>query len=324
MHSNNISGIHAIKLFRKSVLKYFDPYIVFRLAKLLRENNVQICVVNHPFFSLSALIACKLLRCRLVTYAHNLEHRRQDGVIPYARPIFFLLEFLAYRLSDGVFFLSKTELTDAIKLFKLNHKRCFFVPHIACSQKTPETLHINSSRNFKIVFFGDFSYQPNKVGLYDLFTNIIPLLAKQSDFQCLLTIFGGSLPNTLPKLPSVDFLTINFLGFLDSPEDQIQSADVMINPVCLGAGVQTKIITALSLGTTVISAHGGTRGIDMQACGDKLLTVPDKDWGSYVAKLIEVRNRNSHLSPTPKSFYSIYSEKNVVSGIMSAFDALEN
>jgi glycosyltransferase involved in cell wall biosynthesis len=194
------------------------------------------------------------------------------------------------------------------------------VPHIAREHIPNSTEYRKKDDTFTLLFFGNFAYQPNQHGLQVLLENIVPLLVEKAEFAFRVVIFGKNLPEFASALLAKNNLPIEFLGFIEDFRQHIQAADIVINPVCLGAGVQTKIIDALSLGTTVISAQSGARGIVIPACGEKLLTVPNGDWASYVEKVIEVKNDMRYLSPTPQSFFSIYSEEAVMTTVLDALN----
>jgi glycosyltransferase involved in cell wall biosynthesis len=316
------SRVNITEVLRKSILKYFDPFSIVNLIRVIKCHQTEICIVNHPFFFIPAFIACRITRRKLITYAHNLEYRRRDGLKRYFKPLLFAQEWLAYRFSDCVFFISNAELKDALDLFGLDRNNCYFVPHIV-HQRTPGSpIKSNLRDTFNVTFFGDFAYGPNREGLEALLKNIVPLLESRIDFPCRISIFGNNLPTSVGYPTRSKYLEIEFLGLIEDHKKNIESADVMINPVRAGAGVQTKIIEALSLGTTVVSAQSGARGIIETACGDKLVTVEDCNWLTYVDKLVQIKNSHLYLSPTPNSFFSVYSEDNVMNTVTLAFDTL--
>ena len=320
--NNHESRFDVMSILKRSLLKYFDPSSIISLIKVFHRRKINTCVVNHPFFFPAAYIACKVTGRKLITYSHNLEYRRLIGRKRHLRPCLFGLEFLAYRFSDIAFFISRPELSDAVRLFHLDKNRCFFVPHVV--HKHPSLLQARNDSNsyFKIIFFGDFSYPPNLDGLKALITNIVPLLADRLNFDYRLIIFGKNIPDSISATFDLEHLPIRFLGFVENPNYHIETADVMINPICAGAGVQTKIIEAISLGTTVLSAQGGSRGVEVSACGEKLITVSDDDWNQYVDKLITINRNDLHLSTTPTTFFDVYSEKNVMNTVTSALETL--
>ena len=120
--ASSIPDLRLIGIFSSSLFRYFNPAVTLRLSRHLKKNNVQACIVNQPFFNFSAFLACKIARCQLITYAHNLEFRRSDGFRGPARPLLFLLELLAYNLSNRVFFIARSELMDAVRIFNLKKR----------------------------------------------------------------------------------------------------------------------------------------------------------------------------------------------------------
>ena len=234
----------------------------------------------------------------------------------------WLLEFLSYRLSDAVFFLSELELADAVQVFRLDRKRCFFVPHIANRREYNPPQQINLQDVFTIIFFGDFSYLPNRLGLNKLLNNIVPLLGDRIDFDCRLVVFGSNISESLPKAYSRGRLSVTMLDYVEDIDQRVQTSHLMVNPVSTGAGVQTKIVECISLGTDVVAARSGIQGINVPACGAKLHCVTDDDWLAFVNKIIEIQQHRLYLAPCPDTFFSTYSEGNVMATVLSALNTI--
>ena len=314
----SLCDFRLVRLFSSSIFRYFNPVLTLKLARELKHNNAYCCIVNQPFFVFSAFLACKLARCQLITYAHNLEFERSDGLRKYLKPLIFLLEFVAFNLSQRIFFISNTELVEARKRFYLAGTRCVFVPHMVRDTVRDAPLQSLRDRPFTLIFFGNFSYPPNRCGLDSLFQNIVPLLAQFVAFPCRLMIFGGHIPEFIKSKQISVNLSVDILGYVDNPIRVIEEADIMLTPVSDGAGVQTKIIEAISLGTTVLSAKSGARGIDPVVVGEKLQCVEDNDWHAFVQLIFDIKSNGLHTLATPDSFFNTYSEQAVMTKVLSA------
>ena len=113
-------------------------------------------------------------------------------------------------------------------------------------------------------------------------------------------------------------LSIECLGYVKNPIDQLRNADVMINAVDEGSGVQTKIIETLAAGTTVVSARSGARGIDQELVPEKLLLVEDGDWAGFAEKICGLHASGKTNLPTPVTFFSEYAERTITDRIVSS------
>jgi glycosyltransferase involved in cell wall biosynthesis len=307
----SLHGLELLPLFSTSRLHYFNINLALKLARQLKSHNLKFCIVNQPYFVFFAFLACKLARCQLITYAHNLEFKRSDGLMRRLKPIVFILEFIAFHLSQRVFFISHSELVEARQRFRLAEDRCIWIPHIAHRPDRTSITKATKPGPFTVIFFGNFDYPPNSQGLTDLLQHIVPTLVRTLTFPCRLVVFGKAVPEFLQNQRVVGNLSIKVLGFLSNPANEIERADVMLNPISEGAGVQTKIIEALSLGTTVISAKSGARGIDPRIAQGKLLLVEDSDWEGFANVICEIQKNGNSAMDTPNSFYREYSEESL-------------
>jgi polysaccharide biosynthesis protein PslH len=312
----SLPELDLVPLFYRSRLKYIDISLIWPLVSQIRKHKLRFCIVNQPFFFFIAFLASKICGCKLITYAHNLEFRRTDGARLYFRPLIFLLELTAFHFSHKAFFISRQELNEARRIFRLSDSKCILVPHIA--HKTHGVIK-NEGRvgqPFTIIFFGNFSYPPNLNALNNLLERFVPAFTRLLTFDCRILIFGKSIPETFKNGAVGKNLSIEFLGYVENPLDQLRYADVMINPVDEGGGVQTKIIETLAAGTTVVSARSGARGIDQELAPEKLLLVEDGDWAGFAEKICGLHASGKTKLPTPAAFFSEYAERAITDRIV--------
>jgi len=293
--------------------------LVLKLKSALKRNYINYCIVNQPYFALLAFIACQLAGCKLITYAHNLEFKRTDGLKKYLRPLTYFLELTIFHLSWKIFFISETERVQACKYFFLDRNKCIYIPHIVpkADDRVQVKFETRHDPIFTLIFFGNFSYPPNKRALDTLFEHILPVLNDELTFPCKLIIFGSHLPDFSEIKQPNSHLSLEILGFVKNPTNVIRQADVMLNPVIDGAGVQTKIIESISLGTTVISTESGARGIGRVA-GNKLRCIEDKNWRGFVHEIFNIRSQRLHTLKTPKSFFNTYSATSVTNTVLDS------
>ena len=109
---------------------------------------------------------------------------------------------------------------------------------------------------------------------------------------------------------------IEYLGFVDDIDARIRRADVLVNPVAKGGGVQIKILKALAAGTTVVASESGCTGISMSVCAEKLHKIDDGDWPSYVDVITEIYRSKNTVRTTPKKFYDHYFWRNNIPHVL--------
>ena len=316
-----IPDIRQIKAFGPSQWKYLNVKLVKTFFESFRRHKIDFCIVNQPFFFFIPYLSGLFSGCKIITYAHNLEFRRADRMRLYFRPFIFLIELIVFHLSHKVFFISSSELTDAQRLFRLRQDKCVFVPHIAHAPPRAKLAKKDRPNAFSLVFFGDFSYPPNINALNNLLKFVTPILSQMLTFRCSLVVFGKNVPSHLKNHNLGSNLSISFLGFVQEPSDIVRSADALINLVDEGAGVQTKIIETLAVGTSVISSRSGARGIDNETIKDKVYLVNDRDWKGFATCVCELRQSGKADLETPALFFNTYSADGILDRITHALSA---
>jgi hypothetical protein len=84
-------------------------------------------------------------------------------------------------------------------------------------------------------------------------------------------------------------------GEVDNIDDYFFAADVFINPVTIGGGIQTKIIDALSYQLPVICFDIMLSGIPPQLVGNLIYPVNYNDWEKFSRDMIKVKKPKPQL-----------------------------
>jgi glycosyltransferase involved in cell wall biosynthesis len=127
-----------------------------------------------------------------------------------------------------------------------------------------KTININANNQIDeniITFMGNLKYYPNYEGINYFLKNIWPEINKVLPDLKFYIIGQGEekLKNKFRNLKNVIFT-----GFLENPYEIIQKSLCFISPVRIGAGIQGKVIEAMSLGKLVIvcSDFKNTKGFE--------------------------------------------------------------
>ncbi len=145
---------------------------------------------------------------------------------------------------------------------------------------------------------------------------INPILFQQNNFNYRILICGKDLPASFNQLKNYTHKNIIYAGFVEDVSEYFKAADVFLNPVTTGGGVKTKAIDAIGYGATVVSCVTGAAGINLTACGNKLVIVNDDDANAFVKAVLQ----QAHQSiKTPITYYEYYYWQNIVKRIQPLF-----
>ena len=305
-------------LFRDVQSKYFNPAVLRNCYRFFKEAKISRCIVHQPLIGLVTLPACRLLDIPFEVFVQNVEYTRFKSIGRWWWPLMYLFEWFILRQSNHLYFISDDDIEPAKKAFGLKDEKISFVPFGTPYTQTPEIdlqsrndlreKHAYDPDEFLIIFFGPQTYEPNMEAVQLIIEHINPILRDMSDFKYRFLICGGGLPEKYDRFN--DIPEVDYLGFVEDIESYVKASDIMINPVNTGGGVKTKLVEALALGKSVISSVTGSRGVDKEACGDKLILVDDYDYRAYAEKIIYLRSVEEQ--PTPEAFYRIYHWANAV------------
>lgn len=125
--------------------------------------------------------------------------------------------------------------------------------------KIPETESIAlHDENNKIIFVGKMSYEPNIVAVSYFSHKIFPAL-KEFFPDVQFIIVGADPDDRVKNLTSI--AGVKVLGFVESVSQYYQNSTIVVAPMLTGAGIQNKIIQAMSYGCCVATSPIGAEGL---------------------------------------------------------------
>lgn len=109
-----------------------------------------------------------------------------------------------------------------------------------------------------LVFVGKMNYEPNVVAVTWFAEHVLPkLLVTYPNLQ--FQIVGAHPEKRIQRLS--DNPNIQVTGFVESVEPYFQNATIVVAPMLTGAGIQNKIIQAMSYGCCVVTTPIGAEGL---------------------------------------------------------------
>lgn len=133
-------------------------------------------------------------------------------------------------------------------------KTVFVIPH---GVDQPQSSVVISKSN-DAIFLANFSSDHNKDALYFLLNEVMPYVYSTSP-EFKLTVAGRNIPAGLKRL----YPKVNFKPDVKSAHNEIALHKLFINPVRASAGMQNKVLTALSVGVPVLCTKQSVEGMDL-------------------------------------------------------------
>ena len=155
----------------------------------------------------------------------------------------------------------------------------------------PENRLNNHTTTDLIIFIGKMNYDPNVIAVTYFATNIFPKL-KAVFPKLQFFIIGAYPPYKVKKLQSIDGITVT--GFVDSIEPYLQNATIVVAPMLTGAGIQNKIIQAMSYRCCVATTPIGAEGINL-AYDPCIIFNNTQEWISGLIDLLQNRDKRIKL-----------------------------
>lgn len=134
-----------------------------------------------------------------------------------------------------------------------------------------------------LMFLGKMDYEPNITAVTHFVKFIFPELKKKYG-QLKFLIVGARPTKDILALSKEEGVEVT--GFVESTEPYFQNATVVIAPMLSGAGVQNKIIQAMSYGCCVATTTIGAEGIQLKG-NEIAIFNSDHEWNEGLTRLFE-------------------------------------
>jgi glycosyltransferase involved in cell wall biosynthesis len=162
-----------------------------------------------------------------------------------------------------------------------------------------------------ILFAGSFDYEPNRQAFDDIIKNIVPKL-RQKNIPLQIIICGAKQDLPLIKIPE-----ITLTGEVENLAEYMEAADIFINSVLTGSGIQTKNIDALSHGLPVVSTEFAAKGLPSYLQPSMLAVAKDGDWNDFTNC---IANSLSNPAKVESKFFEDYYWGNIVDRFLDDID----
>ncbi len=137
-----------------------------------------------------------------------------------------------------------------------------------------------------IMFLGKMDYDPNIIAVSYFVKNIFPKLKPKYNNLRFLVV-GAKPTKEILDFAQIDGIEVT--GFVENTEPYFQNSTIVIAPMLSGAGVQNKIIQAMSYGCCVATTSLGAEGIMLKG-GELAIFDGDEEWINGISYLLNNRN----------------------------------
>lgn len=162
------------------------------------------------------------------------------------------------------------------------------------------------SASHKILFIGDYSWYPNANAALFLIGEVMPIL-RTLDPQVQLFLVGKRPTEEMQNLAK-DLKDVTVTGMVDSIDPYLKEADVFVNAVTEGSGLNIKMIEAMGKGIPLVSSEFGARGFTVADGREVLFYDTAANCAEKVMQLITDRQFALALRNQARVYYEAFVE----------------
>lgn len=154
------------------------------------------------------------------------------------------------------------------------------------------------AKKYDIVFVGNLSYLPNKTAALYLIKKLLPLLKAQKP-SIRINIAGADTPKELFLL-SDENVTVS--GFAEDIRDVYQDAKIFVAPLFTGAGLQNKILEAMSSGVPCVTTPIVNASVEAEQGSEILIADDEQTFCDHIFHLLHDEELQQKISYAARIF----------------------
>lgn len=199
--------------------------------------------------------------------------------------------------NDLIHLISPRDL-EAIRHHESWSSRVFFNPHgVDPDVFTPDA---NARVHGRVIFTGNLGFQANEDAVLWLVREIWPRIIPQ--FPAAQLLVAGARPTAKVRDAVMSAPHATLRAFPPRMHEVIQTGDVAVDPLRIGAGLQNKILEAMACGLPVVATPLANEGIGAEDGHEIVLADTPNAFAASVVDLLRDRERNHELGTRARAF----------------------
>ena len=171
------------------------------------------------------------------------------------------------------------------------------------------------TNELELIFVGKMSYEPNVLAVTHFATMIFPRLREKFP-QLSFTVVGSNPGKRVLGLAEIEGISVT--GFVESLEPYFRQCAIVVAPMLSGAGIQNKIIQAMSYGCCVATSTIGAEGLTIN---NKEIAIynSDEEWIEGLERLLKDKELRREMGLRARDYVKINLSEEVISKQFSEF-----
>jgi glycosyltransferase involved in cell wall biosynthesis len=295
--------------------QFLQPSVWKKIKDIAKKERATHILLEHPYHGLAAVRAKKATGVLLIIHSHNIEFQRFRQTGKWWWRLLKSYEKWVHRKADLNLFKTEEDRAYAIEQFGLNASQCIVVPYgiekpVAIDKPKARQL-IRARHGIQpdekiLLFAGTLDYKPNALAVESIFNELAPRLLKER-FAGKIIICGRNQYLAFHYLQKLSHPAVIIAGEVADINNYFAAADVFINPVRSGGGVQTKNMDALAYDCNVVCFSTMNPAAIVKLAGNKLFMAAD--WPSFIKQLLKASQQQE---ATPAAFFEEYNWQKIV------------
>lgn len=294
--------------------QFLNPFCWRKIFLAAKRQKATHLILEFPYYGIAGVLIKMLTGAKLLVHAHNIEAARfRDQNIRWQR-LLQVYEKWTLKKADAVLFKTGKDLEFAVGHWGVSSGKTMIVPYgIEIGEKPDKAKaraiiqrrHGIALDTKLLLFAGTLDYRPNAEAVVALKEKVLPLL-NQSGLPYKIIFCGRIVDKNFSYLKNTQEDKLLYGGNVADIDQYFAAADVFLNPVTTGGGVQTKMVEALSFNLNVIcfeGMHNGVEGADA-----KIFASPKNDWPAFTKAIGKALEKNE---PTPPAFFEYHNWTNI-------------
>lgn len=297
-------------------------FINGRGAKTVRQTIRKLqpdwIIIEHPYYFKAAYRMAQEQGAKLAVHAHNIENQRFKELGKWWWSWVRRMEKRAFRKADLIFFKTKADMEWACTHFTVDAGKCQIVPYPLTKPPAKDTTpirdrYVKNPDQRLLLFAGSLDYAPNAAAVRAIYREIAPRLPE----NMRVLICGQCSDKHLKKLLNGKSAGVLWVGEVEDIESYYAAADIFINPVVKGGGVQTKILHALAANRSVVCFENMLEGCVAGESGGQLFVARQNDWDDFFR---QIGNALREQKDTSSLFFEYHSPERIAANVVELFN----